>query len=55
MTNREMQKRIDEAIQTATKLVEQWPAWKQNILVHSLQPMASESRTPIIVQQDGNG
>jgi hypothetical protein len=38
---------IEEQIQFASDIVGQWPAWKRNILVHSLQPMNSKPRSPV--------
>lgn len=52
MTNDEIQKRIDETAILVKERVSQWPAWKQNILVHNLQPMFDVGREPITDQQN---
>jgi hypothetical protein len=36
-----------QRIESATKLVQSWPAWKQNILVQSAQPTVRVPRTPV--------
>ena len=38
---------IKQVIAETTKLVEQWPPWKQNILNYSAQPTRSTPRPPI--------
>jgi hypothetical protein len=41
---------IQDQIGFASKIVRQWPAWKQNILVHSCQPTNSVARSPVVNQ-----
>ena len=41
------EREIREQIEMATKLVETWPSWKQNILVHSAQSTVASPRTPV--------
>jgi len=43
MTDKEIRLQIERA--TAT--VKTWPAWKRNILLHSLQPTNSNARDPV--------
>ncbi len=43
MTASELRLQIDKA----TRLIETWPAWKQNILAHSSQPSVSAPRPPV--------
>ncbi|QDU98477.1 hypothetical protein [Lignipirellula cremea] len=43
MTHDEIRKQIEYA----TKVVETWPAWKQNILAHSSSPAISQPREPV--------
>jgi hypothetical protein len=38
---------LREAVKQATKIVESWPLWKQNILKHSGEPSVSVPRTPV--------
>ena len=39
---------IREQIEFASRVVEQWPAWKRNILMHSSEPTNSSARQPVI-------
>jgi hypothetical protein len=41
---------IHRQIQIATKLVQNMPTWKQNILVQSGQPTVRVPRTPLNIQ-----
>ena len=43
MTPSELRLQIDKA----TRLIETWPAWKQNILAHSSRPSVSSPRPPV--------
>ncbi len=43
MNTQEIRRQID----VATKLVQAWPDWKRNILVHSAQPTVVSPRTPV--------
>ena len=47
MTRSELTQQIDKA----TKLVNTWPSWKQNILAHSSQPSVSAPRPPVNNQE----
>lgn len=38
---------VREQIERATKLVESWPKWKQNILVNSGKPSFDTPREPV--------
>lgn len=41
------EKEVRQQIVKATKLVEAWPAWKQNILAQSAQPSVTTPRPPV--------
>jgi hypothetical protein len=43
MTLEEMRQQIEDA----RKVVNTWPEWKQNILIHSAQPTVSTPREPV--------
>lgn len=43
MTHDEFRKQLEHA----TKIVESWPKWKQNILEHSASPTVSVPREPV--------
>lgn len=43
---------IREQIEFASRVVEQWPAWKRNILMHSSEPTNSSARQPVILWGD---
>jgi hypothetical protein len=47
-------KEISQRIEIATKLVQSWPAWKQNILVQSAQPKVQVPRVPVNNQTAAN-
>jgi hypothetical protein len=38
---------LREQIARASKLIETWPAWKQNVLVLSSRPSVSSPRPPV--------
>lgn len=38
---------IRKVITNASQLVNSWPEWKQNILVHSSQPSVTTPRMPV--------
>ena len=46
---------IYQRIKSARKLVQTWPAWKQNILVQSAQPTVKVPRTPVNNQMTTSG
>jgi hypothetical protein len=48
MTERE----IHQQIQIATRVVQNMPTWKQNILVQSGQPTVRVPRTPLNIRAD---
>lgn len=50
MTKIELRHQIDKA----TRLVDAWPAWKQNILIYSSRPSVSSPRPPVN-NQTGHG
>jgi len=39
---------VRKQISASAALVKSWPVWKQNILVHSAQPMNSSARPPVV-------
>lgn len=45
------QERIRKHCEYASRIVENWPAWKQNLLKHSSEPMNSVAR-PVILNTD---
>jgi len=42
------QEEFNRQMELATKLVESWPLWKQNLLEQSSKPFVSEPRKPVI-------
>jgi hypothetical protein len=45
---------IYRRIESATKLVQSWPAWKQNILIQSAQPTVKIPRIPVDNKQEND-